>query len=154
MSSELSTEMRDLVDQIEHLEMALLEQISRLKRMKEAIADLVETASRRRENKGALCPAKDSENVKLSFYDKQIVAAIARLDHRVTFKPLVKEMSEHGLKPHPQTIKRYLKHLQEVGIIDNRHDIEPAGYGLSAWRKREDGASAQSFLQIALPIAT
>ncbi len=91
-----------------------------------------------REGTAAVRAAHACINPRESFYERKIVEALREAGHRLTLAPLMAKLAERGYRPHPQTVKRYIKRLVLRGIIDNRHDFQPAGYGLSCWRRDED----------------
>jgi len=132
----------DIVRTIERLENALLESISELKRMKRSISEMSQHFAIGKQIRQQ--PNSANGSTATSVYDRAIVETLQEINHRVTFKPLVLALSERGRRPHPQTIKRYLKHLIALGIIDNRQDVEPRGYGLVQWNGSDTSSFATS----------
>lgn len=63
----------------------------------------------------------------------EVLATIVQVGHRMTRQSLCEAMEEHGRKRAESVIGEVLTTLTRLGVVDNRQDVSPKGYGLPQW---------------------
>lgn len=81
------------------------------------------------------------DKVKQSRYCNRIVNILDKSPVRMEHGAIMKEMEKRGEHLHDQTLKKYLKVLRLSNVVDNRHDCDPAGYGLLSKKYGPDGVN-------------
>lgn len=60
----------------------------------------------------------------------EVLATIVQVGHRLTRQALCEAMEEHGRKRAESVVGECLTTLTRLGVLDNRQDTSPKGYGL------------------------
>lgn len=63
----------------------------------------------------------------------EVLQTILEANHRLTRAALLSEMEAHGRRRAESTVCLALEDLMRLGVIDNRSDVTPRGYGLPGW---------------------
>jgi len=63
----------------------------------------------------------------------EILATLVQVGHRLTRQALCDAMEEHGRKRAESVVGECLSTLVRLGVLDNRQDVNPKGYGLPSF---------------------
>jgi Penicillinase repressor len=72
---------------------------------------------------------------RLSESEQRIMTTIEAIGHRVTTEELLEHLEKHHGATSTGTTKQTLAGLVRRGLLNNRQDVRPKGYGLSLWGK-------------------
>jgi len=62
-----------------------------------------------------------------------ILAALTGVGHRMTRQAMLSALESRGKRWADGSVGAALAQLVEVGLLNNRQDIDPKGYGLAPW---------------------
>lgn len=63
----------------------------------------------------------------------EILATVVQVGHRMTRQAICEAMEEHGRRRAESVVGECLSLLVKLGVLDNRQDVAPKGYGLREW---------------------
>lgn len=64
----------------------------------------------------------------------EVLQTLLETGHRLTRSALLSAMEEKNRRRAESSVCVAIEDLQKLGIIDNRSDVNPRGYGLPAWQ--------------------
>lgn len=70
---------------------------------------------------------------RLSSLEQRIMNIIQAAGHRLTMQEIVEELDKNEGSVSVGTVKNYLASFTRRGILTNRQDTSPRGYGLAEW---------------------